>query len=167
MGLRILGIDPGFGRIGFGIIEQTKTNSWRAVAYGCLETSPKKTFVERLAEIHEELQMVITKYQPNRMAVEELFFNKNVTTAIDVAQARGVILVTGIENKLPIDEFTPPEVKQAIAGNGRADKVQMQKIVAISLGLKGTIKSDDAADALAIALTAGQALWMSNLLNKI
>lgn len=167
MGIRILGIDPGFGRIGFGIIEQTKTNSWRAVAYGCLETSPKKTFVERLAEIHEELQMVITKYQPNRMAVEELFFNKNVTTAIDVAQARGVILVTGIENKLPIDEFTPPEVKQAIAGNGRADKGQMQRIVAISLGLKVAIKSDDAADALAIALTSGQALWMSNLLKKV
>lgn len=165
--MRILGIDPGFGRIGFGVIEQTATNTWRAVAYGCLETSPKKTFVERLAEIHEELQLVITKYKPDRLAVEELFFNKNVTTAIDVAQARGVILVTGIENKLAIDEFTPPEVKQAIAGNGRADKKQMQRIVALSLGLKGSIKSDDAADALAIALTSGQALWMSNLLKKV
>lgn len=167
MGLRILGIDPGFGRIGFGIIEQSSKNTWRAVAYGCLETSPKKTFVERLAEIHEEMQLIVTKYKPDRMAVEELFFNKNVTTAIDVAQARGVIMVTGIENKLPIDEFTPPEVKQAITGSGRADKKQMQRIIAISLGLKGSIKSDDAADALAIALTSGQSLWMSNILKKV
>lgn len=161
--MRILGIDPGFGRVGFGIIEQAAGNVWRAVAYGCLETSPKKTFVDRLAEIHEELTSVIKKYQPDRMAVEELFFQNNAKTAFDVAQARGVILVTGVENKLPIDEFTPLQVKQAVTGYGRAEKDQMQKMIAVSLGLKDKIKSDDAADALGVALTAAQRLWFSNL----
>ena len=95
--------------------------------------------------------------------MEELFFFKNVKTAIEVGQARGVILLTGVENKLPIDEFTPLQVKQAITGYGRAEKGQMQKMVAIVLGLKEKIKSDDAADALAVALCAGQSLWIKKI----
>ncbi len=161
--IKILGIDPGLGRVGWGVIERTKKNEWGAVAYGCIETSTKKTFVDRLAEIHDDLESVIKKYKPARLAVEELFFFKNVKTAIEVAQARGVILLTGVENRLEIDEFTPLQVKQAITGYGRAEKLQMQKMVAITLRIKGKIKSDDAADALAIALCAGQSLWIKSL----
>ena len=97
------------------------------------------------------------------MAVEELFFFTNVKTAIEVGQARGVILLTGVENNLPIDEFTPLQVKQAITGYGRAEKDQMQKMVAVVLGMKEKIKSDDAADALAVALCAGQSLWVKKI----
>lgn len=163
MMVRILGIDPGFGRVGFGIIERGNGNVWKHVAHGCIETSPKKTFVNRLSDIYDDLTEIIRRYKPTRMAVEELFFVKNVTTGIDVGQARGVIVLTGYQKGLPIDEFTPMEVKQAITGYGRAQKSQMQKIIAISLGLKKKIKSDDAADALAIALCAGQQMWLSSL----
>ncbi len=163
----ILGVDPGFGRVGWGIVEQDKKNTWRAVVYGCIETSGKKSFVDRLAEIHYDLAEVIKKYKPTRMAVEELFFFKNVKTAMEVGQARGVILLTGVENGLEIDEFTPLQVKQAITGYGRAEKDQMQKMVAVTLGIKGKIKSDDATDALAIALCAGQSLWIKRLFHPL
>ncbi|MBI2444596.1 MAG: crossover junction endodeoxyribonuclease RuvC [Candidatus Magasanikbacteria bacterium] len=158
---RILGIDPGFGRMGYGVIEK-KDNDWRAVAYGCLETSVKKSFVERLAEVHAAVGKLIKEYQPGRLAVEELFFFKNAKTAMAVAQARGVIILTAVENGLPVDEFTPLQVKQAMTGYGRAEKRQLQKLVALLLGITGKIKSDDAADALAVALTAGQSLWAKN-----
>lgn len=167
---RILGIDPGFGRVGYGIIEQVNVRDlphrqagWQAVGFGCIETSPKKSFVDRLAEIHNELEKIIKKYQPSRLAVEQIFYFKNAKTVIEVAQARGVIILTGVENNLPIDEFTPLQVKQAVTGYGRAEKGQLQKIMAVILGIKEKIKSDDAADALAIALTAGQSLWLKRL----
>lgn len=159
----ILGIDPGFGRVGYGVIKKTEKGDWKAVDFGCVETSAKKSFTDRLAEIHEELVKLIKKHKPARMAVEELFFFKNVKTAIEVGQARGVILLAGVENNLPVDEFTPLQVKQAITGYGRAEKGQMQKMVAMILGVKEKIKSDDAADALAVALCAGQSLWMKRL----
>ena len=161
----ILGIDPGFGRMGFGIIEKNGSD-WQAVAYGCLETSAKTSFVDRLAELHEEMIRLIKIYKPTRVAVEKLFFFKNVKTATDVGQARGVILLSAVECNLPVDEFTPLQIKQAITGFGRAEKDQIQKMVAMILGLKCKIKSDDAADALAIALTAGQSLWMNRLKQK-
>ncbi len=159
----ILGIDPGFGRMGYGIIKKGKRGEWEAVVYGCVETSGKHSFIERIAEIHKELLKIIEKYKPTRMAVEELFFFKNVKTAIEVGQARGVILLTGVENHLPIDEFTPLQVKQAITGYGRAEKSQMQKIVGTILGVKEKITSDDAADALAVAICAGQSLWIKKI----
>jgi crossover junction endodeoxyribonuclease RuvC len=161
--MRILGIDPGFGRIGYGVIEQTSNREWQAVTYGCISTNPKVTFVDRLKELHVQLANLIKEQKPDRLAVEELFFNKNITTAIDVAQARGVIILTAVEAGLPIDEFTPLQVKQAMTGYGRAEKGQMQRIMAMILKLTEPIKSDDAADALAIALTAGQTLWQKNL----
>ena len=162
-GERILGIDPGFGRVGYGIVEKDKKGEWKALDYGCIETSAKKSFIERIAEIHKELLKITATYHPTRMAVEELFFFKNVKTAIEVGQARGVILLTGVENDLPIDEFTPLQVKQAVTGYGRAEEGQMQKIVAMILGVKEKIKSDDAADALAVALCAGQSLWVKKI----
>lgn len=157
----ILGIDPGFGRVGFGVVKKDLHNCWQAVAYGCIETSPKKKFIERLAQIHEEVEHLVKKYKPARMAVEQLFFFKNVKTAVEVGQARGVILLTAVENNLPVDEFTPLQVKQAMTGYGRAEKGQMQKMVALILGIKGKIKSDDAADALAVAMCAGESLWLN------
>lgn len=150
---RILGIDPGFGRVGFGIIEKRGAN-WVHVIHGLIETSPKKTFVERILEIHETLQTLIKKYEPTHSAIEELFFYKNVTTGIQVAQARGVILLTLIQAGLSVDEFTPLEVKQSLTGFGRAEKSQIQKMVLMVLGLKEKKIQDDAADALAIALTS-------------
>ena len=159
----ILGVDPGFGRVGFGVIELAGGTDWRAVDYGCIETSPRDYFVERLAQIYTEVLALIKKYKTTRMAVEELFFFKNVKTAMEVGQARGVILLTGVENNLAIDEFTPLQVKQALTGYGRAEKDQMQKMVALVLGIKEKIRSDDAADALAVALCAGQSLWIKKI----
>ncbi len=160
---RILGIDPGFGRLGYGIIEQKSNRDWQALCFGCIETNAKESFVERLKDAHEKLVDLIKEFKPTRLAVEELFFFKNLKTAIQVAQARGVILLTGIENNLAIDEFTPLQVKQAVTGYGRAEKGQIQKIVALILGIKEPIKSDDAADALAVALCAGQSLWLQRI----
>ena len=149
---RILGIDPGFGRVGWGIIEG-KGAEWKAVDFGCIETSPKDSFVDRLIEIDTELKKIIRKCKPNSSAVEELFFYKNVTTAIQVGQARGVILLTLTQANLKIIECTPLQVKQTIVGYGRAEKSQVQSMIAMQLGLKKQKIQDDAADALAIALT--------------
>ena len=154
---RILGIDPGFGRVGIGIIEK-RNNEWVHVAHGLIETNSKKKFVERIEEIHDKLEFVLKKYQPTRAAVEELFFAKNVTTGIQVAQARGAILLSLTQAHIPIDEFTPMEVKQAITGYGRADKTQMQKMVIMLLSLKVKKLQDDAADALGIALCCSAGL---------
>jgi len=154
---RILGIDPGFGRVGFGIIEKQGTE-WVHVTHGLIETSPKKTFVQRIVEIYEKVGEIIQEYKPTHAAVEELFFVKNVTTGIQVAQARGAILLTLTQAGIPVDEFTPMEVKQSVTGFGRAEKGQIQKMVIMILNLKEKKLQDDAADALAIALTAGQML---------
>jgi crossover junction endodeoxyribonuclease RuvC len=163
--MKILGIDPGFGRIGWGVIEKTKRD-WVAVDFGCIETSAKLEFVDRLKQLFDEVTGLIKKYQPGRVAVEELFFFKNVTTAIQVGQARGVILLAAVQAGLPVDEFTPLQIKQAMTGYGRADKGQMQKLVAMLLGVKVPIKSDDAADALAVALTAGSCQSFNNRLKN-
>jgi len=159
----IIGIDPGFGRIGYGIIKKQKGTDWQVLDFGCIETKVNGVFTERIAELHKELIKLIKKFKPSRMAVEEIFFFKNAKTAIKVGQARGVILLTAIENNLQVDEFTPLQVKQAITGYGKAEKLQMQKMVATIFGLKNKIKSDDAADALAVALCAGQSLWRKKL----
>lgn len=151
---RILGIDPGFGRTGWGIIEKI-SGEWRAVAWGCIETSAKEPFVDRLCELREELKLVIKKYKPTSAAVEDLFFAKNVKTAMKVGQARGVILLTIKESGLSLYEFTPLQIKQTLTGYGRAEKRQMQKMVGMLLKINKKITPDDAADALAAALTGG------------
>ncbi len=154
---RILGIDPGFGRVGLGVIEK-RNGVWVHVGHGLLETSPKKSFIERLWEVHTEVEKIVKKYKPTRAAVEELFFAKNTTTAIQVAQARGVILLTLIQAGVPVDEFTPLQVKQALTGYGRAEKGQIQKMVLMMLHMKEKKLQDDAADALALALTSASSL---------
>lgn len=160
---RILGIDPGFGRTGWGVIEKV-AGEWQAVAWGCIETSAKDQFANRICELHEELKLIIKKYKPTSVAVEDLFFAKNVKTAMKVGQARGAILLTIKELGLPLYEFTPLQIKQAITGYGRAEKGQMQKMVAMLLKINRKITPDDAADALAAALTGGAS---SNYLKKI
>lgn len=162
---RILGIDPGFGRIGFGVVEGSGRD-WKPVAHGCIETSSKKSFIERLEDLHTDLNYVIKKYHPTHSAVEELFFYKNVKTAIDVGQARGVILLTLREAGLPVFEYTPLQVKQSITGYGRAEKGQLQRMVKMMLGIKKAITPDDAADALAVALTCGSSLKMDSIKSK-
>ncbi|OGH78354.1 MAG: crossover junction endodeoxyribonuclease RuvC [Candidatus Magasanikbacteria bacterium RIFOXYC2_FULL_40_16] len=154
---RILGIDPGFGRVGWGVVEKIK-GDWKHVAHGCIETDKKLIFIDRLVQIQLELNKIIRKYNPNRSAVEDLFFYKNVKTAIQVGQARGVILLTLKQAGLPVDEYTPLQVKQSITGYGRAEKGQIQKLIQMHLQMKDKIKQDDAADALAVALTGGYSL---------
>lgn len=150
---RILGIDPGFGRVGWGVIEGKK-DRWTHIAHGCIETDASLALVDRLAVITKELSSIITTYQPQQAAVEELFFNKNITTGIQVAQARGVILLTLHQKGIVCTEVTPSQVKQSLTGYGKADKQQVQKMVSIHLSMSSTVKQDDAADALAVAITA-------------
>lgn len=149
----ILGIDPGYADVGYGII-QTDGNNLTAVDYGNITTSKHKTLPERLSEIHNEISKLIRMYAPNIIAVEELFFYKNAKTVIHVGQARGVILLTAIQANIPIKEFTPLQVKQTTTGYGKADKKQVQKMLQLTFEMKFPPQPDDAADALAIALTA-------------
>lgn len=151
---RILGIDPGFGRMGYGVIESVGHGQWQAVVWGCLETSLKKTLIARLQELRDKIKEVTKEYKPTIASVEKLYFFNNAKTAMDVGQARGVILLTLLDCGLEIHEFTPLQVKQALTGYGKAEKSQMQKMAAMVLGVKKPIKSDDAADALANAYCA-------------
>jgi len=147
----ILGVDPGLADTGFGVIEKQGTEL-KALDVGSIKTKAGLPDKQRLAEIHNGLSEIIKKYRPNIVAVEKLFFAKNVKTALAVGQARGVILLTIGENKLDLAEFTPLQIKQAMTGYGRADKNQIKEMVKIVLGLKSAPKSDDAADALAVAI---------------
>ncbi|OGH88343.1 MAG: crossover junction endodeoxyribonuclease RuvC [Candidatus Magasanikbacteria bacterium RIFOXYC2_FULL_42_28] len=151
---RILGVDPGFGRMGYGVIESVGHGQWQAVAYGCLETSPKKSLIARLQELRDKIKEVVKEHKPTLASVEKLYFFNNAKTALDVGQARGVILLTLLDCGLEIYEYTPLQIKQALTGYGRAEKGQMQKMAAMVLGVKKPIKSDDAADALAGAYCA-------------
>jgi len=148
----ILGIDPGLADTGYGIIEQQGQNI-KMITCGSIKTSAKDEFIDRLNQIHKELTKIIKKYKPNCAGVEELFFCKNVKTALLVGQARGVCLMTIAEHKLPISEYTPLQIKQALTGYGKADKNQVGQMVKIMLNLKSVPKPDDASDALAVAIT--------------
>ena len=147
----ILGIDPGLAIVGWGVIEH-KANRFRTIAYGSIQTPAGMDTPNRLLTIHQDLTEVIKTYRPEQMAVEELFFNTNITTGIRVAEARGVILMTGQKFGIPIFEYTPLQVKQAVVGYGRADKKQVIDMVTRILGLPKPPKPDDTADALAIAI---------------
>lgn len=150
--MRILGIDPGTGILGFGVIEVDRSQA-RLVDAGVIRTPVKEDDAVRLMTIYEELTEIIKLNKPDMMSVEKLFFARNVTTAMTVAQARGVVLLCGMQAGLKIAEYTPMQIKQAITGYGKADKKQMQEMVRVILQLKETPKPDDAADALAAAIT--------------
>lgn len=153
--MRIIGIDPGTGILGFGIIEVSK-GKVQLVDGGVIRTPVKEDDAVRLQTIYDELTDIIADTKPTMMSVEKLFFARNVTTAMTVAQARGVVLLCGKQAGLDIYEYTPMQIKQAITGYGKADKKQMQEMVRILLGLAEVPKPDDAADAIAAALTHAQ-----------
>ncbi|CAN5665345.1 crossover junction endodeoxyribonuclease RuvC [soil metagenome] len=150
--MKILGIDPGTGILGFGIIEVKVPGKATLIDAGVIRTAPKQPDSERLLIIYDELTEVIKEFKPEVMSVEKLFFAQNVTTAMTVAQARGVVLLCGEQHKLALFEYTPLQIKQALTGYGRADKNQMQEMVRIILGLSEIPKPDDCADALAAAI---------------
>ena len=152
----VLGIDPGTAMTGYGLVERTGSRL-RAVDYGCLETPAGMPLPQRLLLIQDGLSDLIESHRPDLVAVERLFFNKNVQTAFAVGQARGVALLTAARFGLPVHEYGPHEVKLAVTGHGRAEKVQVQRMVQVVLGLAVLPRPDDAADALAIAICLAHA----------
>jgi len=150
--MRILGIDPGTGILGFGVIDIIKGQAVLVDA-GVIRTPVHEDDCVRLLTIYQELTEIIQQNKPDVMSVEKLFFARNVTTAMTVAPGSGVVLLTGMQAKLSIAEYTPMQIKQAITGYGKADKKQMQEMVRVILQLKEIPKPDDAADALAAAIT--------------
>lgn len=147
----ILGVDPGFGRLGYGIIEY-RNNKYRAVEYGCITTPAKERLSLRLKKIDEDLKEILSRYKIDAAAVETLYFNTNITTGIQVAEARGVILCALENAGVEVNEYTPLQVKQALVGYGRADKKQVMAMVKEMLKLEKMPKLDDTTDALAIAI---------------
>lgn len=147
----ILGIDPGLAIVGWGVIEYRNTK-FRTLAYGSIRTPAGMRTEERLREIFDGMGELIRKYTPDAVAVEELFFNTNITTGIRVAEARGVILLAAERAGIPIQEYTPLQVKQSVVGYGRAEKKQVITMVTMLLGLEKPPSPDDTADALAIAI---------------
>ena len=152
-----LGVDPGLARVGYGVLEQAGS-CIRPLSYGCIKTSPEMSFAQRLKSIYDALGEQLTLCSPDFMSVERLFFGRNVTTAEFVWQARGVVMLLAAQKNLEVLEPKPNQIKMAVCGFGGADKVQVQRMVQRTLGLESIPSPDDAADALAIALT-GLALY--------
>ncbi|MBQ9113618.1 MAG: crossover junction endodeoxyribonuclease RuvC [Clostridia bacterium] len=151
----ILGIDPGIATLGYGVIEKDERGNFRAIDYGVVVTPKNESLPVRLAMLEEGVSKILEKYRPDEVAMEELFFSKNITTGIAVAHARGVALLTCVKACGKLYEYTPMQIKQALTGYGRADKHQIQSVVTSMLRLQAIPKPDDAADALAIALCHG------------
>lgn len=149
--MRIIGIDPGYAIIGFGVLDY-ENGRFSTLGFGAVTTPSQMAFEDRLAVIFRDTCELMEKYHPDYMAIEKLYFNTNTTTAIDVAQARGVILLAAVKYSVRIREYTPLQVKSAITGYGRAEKAQMMEMVRKMLRLPGVPKPDDTADALAMAI---------------
>ena len=154
MGYVILGIDPGIADTGWGVIKKDNNGNFICLDYGSIKTKASFKLADRLEVLNKDLNKIIKKYKPNLVSIEELFFCQNVKTALIVGQARGVVMLTASQNKLPIVEFTPLQVKQAVSTYGKASKMQVQKMVKILLNLDDIPRPDDAADALAVAICA-------------
>lgn len=152
-----MGVDPGIAIVGYGFLELIG-NNYKVIDYGEINTKAKTPLPDRLDIIHEEMTELIRKYNPEDIAFEELFFNKNVKTAITVAQARGVEVLSAKKSGAGLYEYTPLQIKQALVGYGRATKNQVQEMVKIILNLKEIPKPDDVADALAVAITHGSSI---------
>lgn len=148
-----LGIDPGTASLGYGFVREHEDGALEELDHGVIRTRANAPMPRRLQHIHKTLLALIAEYQPNRAAVEELFFARNVTTALTVAQARGVVLLTLSMANVTIAEYKPNVIKQAICSDGSADKAQMKQMVSVWLGMDSTPRPDDAADALAVAIT--------------
>ena len=152
--MRTLGVDPGTALLGFGVVDDEPEP--RLVDYGVVETTAERPMPERLSALFDRVGELLARYRPDVLAVEQLFFARNVTTAIAVGQARGVVLLAAARAGVPVVEYSPSEVKHAVVGYGKADKHQMQEMVRIILGMDHPPHPDDAADALAVALCHGQ-----------
>lgn len=153
--MRILGIDPGTGILGFGVVDvmDTSAKTFTMVDAGVVTTPAHTPHDERLEDIFDSLTEIIEATKPDACSVEKLFFTRNITTAMSVAEARGVALLVARQHNVPIYEYTPPQIKQTLTGYGKADKKQVQEMVRLQLGLKDVPKPDDCADALAAAIT--------------
>ena len=162
--MRVLGIDPGFATIGYGVVDHGEDKRNVAVDYGVITTPKDESIAVRLAMIYEGMNGIIEKFRPDCIAVEELFFAKNVTTGINVAHARGVILLACVQQCGRLYEYTPLQIKQALTGYGRAEKMQIQQMVKLYLDLPKIPRPDDAADALAVALTHTQTSKMGQFI---
>ncbi len=150
--MRILGIDPGLATVGYAVVEERR-GQLALIEYGCIKTSPTQAMPERLAIIYKAMNEIIDEFEPNEMAIEELFFAKNVTNGIQVGQARGVEILAAQMKNVRVYEYTPMQVKLAVTGYGRADKYQMQENIRLLFKLQHPPKPDDAADAIGIAFT--------------
>ncbi len=164
--MKILGIDPGFAIVGYGIVNHDG-NRFKPIEYGAVTTEAGEDMFVRFKKIYDDLSLIMEKHKPDAMAIEELFFNSNQKTAINVAQARGIILLAAMNLNIPIYEYTPLQVKQAVVGYGRADKGQVQQMVKSLLNLEKIPKPDDTADALAIAVCHAHSFGsLTNLLKR-
>lgn len=163
--MRILGVDPGIATTGFGVVEYDGKRSI-LVDYGSIRTSPSRCGAARLGVIYSELLQIIARNGPGEVAVEKLFFNRNTTSAMQVGEARGVVILAASHAGLPVYEYTPLQVKQAVVGYGRAEKLQIQQMVRILLSLAAVPSPDDAADALALALCHGQSRKLKAVLER-
>lgn len=150
---KILGIDPGTGICGFGVVKFTTNKQPHLVTAGVISTPAHTPLADRLLDIYESLNQIIEESKPDAVSIEKLYFNQNITTGITVAEARGVIILAARKADLPIFEYTPLQIKQCLTGYGRAEKKQMQEMVRQYLGMAEIVKPDDAADALAAAIT--------------
>jgi crossover junction endodeoxyribonuclease RuvC len=164
--VRVLGIDPGIAIVGFGFIDKIGSKLV-PVQYGSIQTEAHKDPAIRLKEVYDATKQLIDKYKPDSMAIEKLFFNRNVTTAFTVGQARGVMILAGVQAGLPIAEYTPLQVKQAVVGYGKAEKHQVQEMVKLFLKLSAIPKPDDVADALAVAICHAHSSALQNKINEV
>ncbi|MFZ5351413.1 MAG: crossover junction endodeoxyribonuclease RuvC [Bacillota bacterium] len=158
----IIGIDPGIAILGYGILK-FEASKFTVIAYGAITTDANTSMSARLKHIYIELSILLERYRPDVFAVEELFFNKNIKTALTVGHARGVAIVAASNHDIPVYEYTPLQVKQAIVGYGRAEKKQMQQMVKLLLNLRQVPKPDDVADALAVAICHGNSSNFADL----
>ena len=161
----ILGIDPGLATIGFGLVAKNG-DKYRAIEYGAITTPAGQKLTDRLRDIYESVATLIEKHKPDAFSIEELFFNTNVKTAISVAHGRGVCILAATVLNIPVFEYTPLQIKQAVAGYGRAQKGQVQRMVTSLLGLNAVPKPDDVADALAIAMCHGYSAQYHSRINQ-
>lgn len=166
MVLRILGIDPGIAIVGFGFIDKNGSKL-TPVQYGCIQTEAHTPEEERLLHVYEGMLQLIDRYKPEAVALEKLFFNRNVTTAMSVGQARGVLVLAAVQRGLPVAEYTPMQVKQAIVGYGKAEKKQVQEMVRMYLKLSAVPKPDDVADALAVAVCHAHSYTLNSKINEV
>ena len=164
--MRILGIDPGYAILGYGIVDIVG-NKFSVVDYGAITTDPSMDMPSRLVKLFDGLTELISAFKPDEASIEELFFNSNAKTAILVGEARGVAILASAKNNLKINEYTPLQIKQALVGYGRADKTQVQFMVKTMLNLKEVPKPDDTADALAAAICHGHSAGRRDILKRI